>query len=68
VLALTVVLKHASGLYEAALAPLAAAVGAPPASGPRGQRARPRALITLVLGVPRPLGGICPCSGADAAA
>jgi hypothetical protein len=34
VLALTVVLKHASGLYEAALAPLAAAVGAPPASGP----------------------------------
>jgi hypothetical protein len=49
VLALTLVLKHASGLDEAARATLAAAAGAPPASGPRSQRARPRALITLVL-------------------
>ena len=41
VLALTLVLKHASGLDEAARATLTAAAGAPPASGPRSQRARP---------------------------
>jgi hypothetical protein len=43
VLALTLVLKHASGLDEAARATLAAAAGALPASGPHSQRARPRA-------------------------